>query len=804
MWRDIRYAARSLRRSPTFTLAAVLALGLAIGANGAIFSLVDGLWFRPPGIRSPGAIVRVFSTTTTNQSGLWSFPEYTALRDQTSSFAGVVARGGRGALLVGKDGASELLLVNVVSMNFFTTLGVTPAYGRLFTPGDEASLAKAPGVVLGHAFWRRHFGGDPDIVGQRIPLGGKSVTVLAVLPATFREIEADADRDLWMPPGTWTLLSNANEFTSRDSRWFVVLARRQPGVSVAAANTEVSALAGSLARDFPESNQGRGARVISDLGYRLEQGGVNAVALIALVLLVVVITCVNVANLLLARAAGRTRELAVRVALGAGRRRLLRQLMFESVLLGAAGAAVGLIVAMWLIRILPALLVAPPGFQSPLLFATDLRVVLFTMAVTILTTVLFGLAPSLIAARTDVAALVKAEPLTASPWRRGHWLGEALVVGQVAVSVVLLSVAAVLAKSFAQTGRADLGFARRPLLTAWVTESVPRAVGERAIAQLAALPGVKHVAVAVRAPLSLSGGGRARAVITDDMATLPAAGHPQVKFNAVSSTYFETLGIALRAGRVLTPADDADGELSVVINERFATEFYSDRSPVGRVVHLGTPASPPYRIVGVVANTIINQLNEAPEPYFYVPLWRGDYGELTFLLETTGDSAALAPAVRAVLRQTDERLDPRQLVTMAQYVAYSASSYQATAALAGGLGFVGLILTGLGVYGVVASRAVRRTKEIGIRVALGAARGQVLRLVFAEGARVGLLGVAIGVPAALAMTRVIRTLLFGVDPWDASALTVAVVALLATLAAATFVPAWRAVRTDPSAALRER
>jgi hypothetical protein len=254
----------------------------------------------------------------------------------------------------------------------------------------------------------------------------------------------------------------------------------------------------------------------------------------------------------------------------------------------------------------------------------------------------------------------------------------------------------------------------------------------------------------------------------------------------------------------LTPADDADSELSVVINERFATEFYSDRSPVGRVVHLGTPASPPYRIVGVVANTIINQLNEAPEPYFYVPLWRGDYGELTFLLETTGDSAALAPAVRAVLRQTDERLDPRQLVTMAQYVAYSASSYQATAALAGGLGFVGLILTGLGVYGVVASRAVRRTKEIGIRVALGAARGQVLRLVFAEGARVGLLGVAIGVPAALAMTRVIRTLLFGVDPWDASALTVAVVALLATLAAATFVPAWRAVRTDPSAALRER
>ncbi|HKW02982.1 MAG TPA: ADOP family duplicated permease [Vicinamibacterales bacterium] len=803
MWRDVRFALRSLRRSATFSMAAVLALALAIGANGAIFSLIDGLWFRPPGIRNPGAIVRVFSTTPSSPSGLWSYPEYTALRDQTSAFDGVIARGGRGALLMGKEGQSTLLLVNVVSTNFFTTLGVTPAYGRLFGPGDESSLEKAPGVVLGHAFWQRHFGGNPSVIGQTLILGGKSVGVLAVLPSSFREIDADADRDLWMPPATWTLLSNANEFTRRDSRWFTVLARRQPGVPVAAADTEVSALAGSLARDFPESNRGRGARVISDFDYRIEQGGVNAVALIGLVFLVVVITCVNVANLLLARAAGRTRELAVRVALGAGRKQLLRQLMIESALLGAAGAAAGLIVAMWLIRLLPTLLVAPPGFQSPLLFATDSRVVLFTMAVTVLTTVLFGLVPSVIAARTDVVALVKAEPLTASPGRRGYGLGGALVVAQVAVSLVLLSVAAVLTKSFFETGRADLGFSRKPLLTVWATQSVPRAVGERAMAQLTALPGVKRVAAAVRAPLSLSGGGRARAIVTEDMTTPPASGYPQIKFNAVSATYFETLGIAVRAGRAFAPADDAGGELSVVVNEQFATEFYAGRSPIGRVLHLGTPAGPPYRIIGVVANTVINQLNETPEPYFYVPLWRDDYGELTFLIETTGDPAGLAPAVRATVKGTDARLDPRQVVTMAQYVAYSASSYQATAALSGALGLVGLLLTGLGVYGVVASRAVRRTREIGIRVALGAARGQVLRLVLAEGARVGLTGVAIGVPAALAVNRVVRTLLLGVDPWDGPALAMAVAALLAALAAATFVPAWRAMHTNPSTALRD-
>lgn len=802
MWRDLSYAARSLRRNPASSLAAMVAIALAIGANGAIFSLVDGLWLRPPGIRSPSAIVRVFATTSSNASAVWSYPEYTALRDQSASFAGVIARGRRGAVLAGKDGQTELLLVNVVSLNFFTTLGVTPAYGRLFAPGDEASLASVPGVVLGHAFWQRHFGGDPGVIGRTVPLGGRGASVLGVLPAEFREIEPDADRDLWMPPATWSLLSNASEFTRRDSRWFDVLARLKPGVSAASAGTEVAAWADALARDDPATNRGRGARVISDLDYRLEQGGVNAVALLSLVLLVVVITCVNVANLLLARAAGRTREFAVRVALGAGRGRLLRPLVFESALIGAVGGAAGLLFATELIRILPLLMVQPPGFHSPLLFETDLRVVLFTAGTTALTTVLFGLAPTLIGARADVPTLVKGDAFAGGS-RRGQRLGAVLVTGQVALSLVLLSVAAVLARSFVETRRADLGFARKPLLTAWATNSVPRPVGEQAIAQLGALPGVKHVAAAFRAPLSLSGGGIARPIVTDEMPASPPAGYPQVKFNAVTAGYFETLGIAVRAGRVFTPADDVDGERVVVVNEGFAATFFPGRSPIGQLVHVGTPAEPPYRIVGVVANTLINELKEAPEPYFYLPLWRGDYGEITFLIETDGDPSAVAPAVRGSLRRTDQRLDPRQLVTMAQLVGYSASSYQATAELSAGLGLVGLVLTALGVYGVVASRAVRRTREIGIRVALGAARGQVLRLVLAEGARLGTTGLAIGVPAALVTTALAKSLLFGVDPWDVSSLALAIGALCAALAAATLVPAWRALRVNPVTALRD-
>jgi putative ABC transport system permease protein len=804
VWRDLKFAARSLRRTPTFTAVAVLALALAIGANAAIFSLVDGLWFRPPGIQHPGDIVRVFGTIATSRSALWSFPEYEALRDRTSSFAGVIARGRRGAVEVGANGQSTLLLVNVVSLNFFTTLGVTPEYGRLFGPDDADALARQPGVVLGHTFWERRYGGDPAVVGRTVPLGGRTVTILGVLPGRFREIEPDADRDLWMPPETWMLLSDASEFQQRDVRWFDVLARRRPGVSVATANDEVSALAASLAQTYPSSNQGRGARVVSDLDYRLEQGGVNAMALLGLVLLVVLITCVNVANLLMSRAAGRTRELAVRVALGAGRRRLIRQLMVESALLGVAGAVAGVLVAMWLIRVLPAFFVTPPGFQSPLLFELDGRVLAFTAVVTLVTTVLFGLMPSWMGARGDLLALTKADPTGAAGRRRGTRLGSVLVAGQVAVSLVMLSAAAVLARSFLQTEQADLGFTRTPVLTAWATSgAVPLATGEAAVQQLEALPGVRRVAVAIRAPLSLSGGGRAQPVVLPDQMTPPANGFPEVKFNAVSANYFETMGTRLVAGRVFTPAEETAGEAVVVVNARFASRFFAGQQAVGQTIRLGGPGGPVHRIIGVVENAVINEIGETPEPYFYVPYWRGRYGEITFLIDAPTGPAGLAAAVSGALKKVADPLEPRQLAWMSQYVHFSASSYRATAALAGSLGLIGLLLTALGLYGVVASRTARRTREIGIRVALGAARGQVLRLVVGEGARVALAGVVVGVPAALVATRLIQSLLFGVSPWDATALVGAVGVLVLVLLAATLVPAWRAVHISPSSALRE-
>jgi predicted permease len=500
MWRDIRYAAHGLRRNPLFTLAAVLALGLAIGANATIFGLADGLWLRPPAVTRPGDLVRVFQTTETSAYGTFSFPEYTTLRDETSSFGGVIARGRRGAVMAGADGLPELLLANVVSLNFFTALGVTPEHGRVFTPDDEAALEADPGIVLGHAFWRRRFGGDPSIVGQSIDLGREGrlpVRVLGVLPESFRELDADSDRDLWMPPETWAAMSGRDEFQAQDNRWFDVVGRLGEGIGVDAAHDEVVALAAGMARDFPGTNAGRSARAVSDIGYRLETGGVNAMALLGLVLIVVLITCVNIANLLLARTAARTRELAVRVALGAGRWPLVRQLMVESGLIGALGAVCGLLVAAWLFRLVPGILVEPPGFRSFAVFEADARVVMFTVGLTLVTTFLFGIVPALVATRTDVAVVIKGESAMGGSRRLDRTFRQVLVVGQVAVSLVLLYAASVLAQSFVEARSADLGFARRPILAVWVPfGAAPQVLTSDASRQLEQLPGVTHVAVA--------------------------------------------------------------------------------------------------------------------------------------------------------------------------------------------------------------------------------------------------------------------------------------------------------------------
>lgn len=802
MWRDVRYAARSLRHSVTFTLAATMALGLAIGANATIFSLVDGLWLRPPGFEHVGRSVRIFSTTSTSALGRWSYPEYTTIRDNAASFTGVVACGRRGAIVTSGSGEQELVLLNVVSINFFAALGIAPEHGRVFGPGDEATLEQQPAVVLGHAYWRRRFGGDPSIIGRTIRLGGRplAATVLGVLPATFRELDAAADRDLWVAPGTWRMLGGAADFDRRTYRWFDVVAVRRPGVGVPAAQAEMHTLASGFAREFPDANAGRSARVVSDFDYRMETGGTNAIALLALVLFVVAITGVNVTNLMLSRAVSRTGEAAVRVALGASRRRLLREMAAEAAVVGAAGTALGVIFSLWFVRLLPALIVQPPGFQSFALFGVDVRTLAFTAMVAIALTLLSALAPAWAISRGNIGGLVRRARGSSGPGDRSGRFGRVLIVMQVAASVALVSAGAVLARSFVETRRADLGFSRKPMLTAWVPSgSTPLPTIQAAVPELSALPGVQAVAVAIRAPLSLSGGGLARRVGVPRMDTSARAELPEIKVGGVSANYFDVMGTRITEGRAFTEDDQRPGPPVVIVNERFATRFLAGER-VGEVIRVGGVE---HRVVGVAQDAVINRIGEPAEPYFFLPFWRHYDGEVTFLIEVAPGATVAGPAVREALMRIDPRLEPRQLVTMEQYIRFAAGDYQATAALAAALAAIGLLLTTVGVYGVIAYRVARRTKEVGIRLALGATRRGVLVLLLGEGGRLALSGVAIGLPAAFVTTHLIRSLLFGIQPWDAVAIGGATALLVVAVMTATLLPAWRAVHVNPTSALRE-
>jgi putative ABC transport system permease protein len=799
MWRDIRLAARALAHAPGFTLVATVALALAIGANGAIFGLVDALWLRPPGVRDPGTLVRVFATTPAETSGVWSWDEYREIAAGVRGFETVAVRGRRGAVLTARDGSQDLILVNVVSTNFFEMLDVRPFAGRLFsTAGDDDTGAAA---VLGHAFWRSQFGGDPSIVGRQLQLGrgqAATITVVGVLPPDFRELDAAADRDVWLTPAAWQLIAGgAREFEGRDNRWFDIVARRQPASSISAIDAEVEAAVSALAATAPSGSAMRGARVVSDLDHRLQRAGTPAGALLGLVLLVVVISCVNVANLMMARAAARHQELAVRVALGASRWRLARQLAGESVILGALGAAGGLIIASWLIRLLPSLMIAPPGFRSFLVFQMDARVMLFTAVLTILTTMLVGLAPAWLGARTNVVGIIKASSGASAP---GGRLRRLLVAGQVAISLVLLCVALALARSYAETQRTDVGFSRAPVLTLWTTAGLDDpAITSEAVRQLAALPGVSAVAVAIRAPLSLSGGGMAAPVTVPGATRAPGDGVPDVKFNAVSANYFDTLGTKLLGGRSFTESEARGGEATVVVNAAFVERYLGGRDPLGTLIDV---SGAPHRVIGVAQDGVVNEIGEPPQPYMYLPFWRGHYGEATFLLATAGEPGAIARAARALLRRVHPDLEPRRTISMAEYLDYATAMHRTTAALASLFGAVGLLLTAIGVYGVVAYSTTRRAKEIGIRMALGAARGQVVRLVLRDGLVLGLAGTVLGIPLALIATNLASSFLVGIDAWDAEAFASAALVLLAGVTLATWIPARRAAHAEPSTALR--
>lgn len=817
---DFRLALRQLRKTPGFTVTSVLTLALGIGASAAIFCLIDGLWLHPMPVPHPDQLVRVFATTPDAQNGFFSYTEYQALADRANAFhggsAGLVAIGGRGSLMPNPDGTSTLLLNNVVSANFFSVLGVHPLLGRVFTARDAAQLRTHPALVLSYRCWQRTFGGDPSIVGRQIPLrhgkdGINQVDVWGVLPPSFRDVDPNSDRDLWIPAETWAVLIGQSELTTNTFRWFNLVGRLAPGATVAQANDQVAAISGALAAADPVHDRQRSARVISDLSYRLQNAGTTGLILFAIVGGVVLLCTINVAHLLLARAISRGSEVALRISLGATRWAVARQLLLENTLLCALGWVAGLAVAAALAAVLPRFLVTEPAMlvslNAPLHFQVDWRVFLLAGSLALVTMLLLALVPIAQVARPQLVPALRSassqctEDRSPVARRFAVWL-------QIGISFALLVSTAALVQSFLNTRTQSIGLTRHQVLVAF-TQDPDEPVRGDVLSKLLAIPGVRRAAYAIRAPLMPSEGGIAAKVLLPDH---PELRDPvEIKYNAVSPGFLSAIGTRVLRGRSFTAEDDTTGPPVVLISDAMAHKYWPSQDPIGQVVRLpgfnnGAPGSKSHdleaRIVGVTEDAPINQIGEVPEPYMYLPFRFSQMGEVTFVVETSQNAMSAAQDARQVLIHVNPLLDPMFVTSLPELIHYSAGNYQMMAELVSALGIIGFFLTIVGLYGFLAFRVTQRRREIGIRMALGASREGTALLILRDTAKLVVIGLAVGLGLALAATRLEASVLFGVQPLDAAGLGAAFALLSLAAFGAAWLPARRAATIEPMQALR--
>jgi len=760
---DLGSALRRLRRKPGVAVVAALSLALGAGATAGIFGYLEGFYFRPLAVPRGGGIVRLFASTEREAFDAVSYPEYREIRARSTTLASLGVAQRRGTYWF-RPGERVQLGVSVVSPEFFRMLELRPALGRFFGPDDTAPVA-----VLGHSAWVRHFGADPAIVGRSIRILRGPVTVLGVLPPEFRDLEATGDQDLWVPVSTFAVRGGDwSEFEDPRNNSFMAVGRLKSGADLRRLNGELGAMATAERR----------LGAMSDFDWRMQRAGTTGWALLGLVILLVIISCVNVANLLLSQVEGRRREIATRAALGASRGRLARQLFCECLLVGAAGTAGGLLLGHWLIEALPALMGLPVEYRSLIHLELDPRVLACTVAVSLATAVLFGLAPAFTGSRADLSGVLRGAPAVRNPrFPLRAWLA----VSQLALALVLLSATTMLGRSFWNARYGEIGIARKQVLNAYGHPE--RGPAERQVmARIRALPGVRDVAIAIRAPLSPSGDGRAMPV------ALPGHAPATVKFNSVDARYFNVLGIRLLKGRVFTDADTETAPPVAVIAEAMARRYWPAADPIGRFIGK-------YQVVGVVADAPIGAISELPEPYLYTCWWQNSFGERTLLIEAAGDAAALGPAVRTVL-------DRPELATMDELIRYRTTARRTVVQLVALLMALGLALAAVGFFGVVSHGVTQRTHEIGIRMAVGARARDAAWLVVRGALLAAAGGISLGLPCSLAVAFGIHRMLFGVSPWYAPAFLGAAAVLLIVALAAAMVPAMRAARVDPLGTLR--
>ncbi|MDQ3652169.1 MAG: ABC transporter permease [Acidobacteriota bacterium] len=836
LWQDLRYGARMLLKNPGFTAIAVISLALGIGANTAIFSLVNGTLLRRLPVYEPDQLSLVFTGNPGNPFNVASYPDYVEFRDQNRVFDGLLCYGGVTVSLnvEGQNqagGAAEQISGLIVSGNYFDLLGVRAALGRTFAPDEDQTPEAHPVVVISHGLWQRSFGGDRNVIGRQVTLNGRAFTIIGVAPENFNGIDPGVPREIYAPMmmqalvrpprGGYSGEMNPDLLKVRGNRWLTLVGRLNPGVSIPEAQAEMSGIAGQQALAHPETNRNRIATLTPvSQGDPTSRGQLISIAVLlaGVVAIVLLIACANVANLLLARASARRKEIAVRLAVGAGRGRLVRQLLTESVLLACLGGAAGSLLALWAIDVLKTTPPPPNLFAFPSDFSVDGRVLAFTVALSVLTGLVFGLAPALQATRADLVPALKDEAVALDQQQRRFNLRNALVVAQVALSFVLLIGAGLFLRSLGAALEIEPGFDAAKILNVPLnvnllryTTAQGRQFYQQVAGRVAALPGVEAASVARVG--ALSGATSTRGLLiegqqgTDDLVRSEggsgAGDNPNIiNVNVIGPQYFQTMGIPLARGRDFDVRDAEQSPGVVIVNETFAKRHFAGQEPVGKRVSLRGTRGPWLEIVGVARDSKYVTLGEGPTPFAYLPLTQNHETGMVLHVRAASNPLNVAAAVRGEIQSLEKNLPVTNFRPVTELIGASLYAARMGAVLVGVFGLLALALAGVGLYGVMSFTVARRTREIGIRMALGAATGDVMKLVLRDGMTLVAIGGALGLAAAAATTRLLASFLYGISTSDAMTFAGIAVILTAVALLACYIPARRATKVDPMIALR--
>jgi predicted permease len=752
-------------------------------------------------VERPDELVWIYHRGLEGQGDTMAYADYLDIRRQSSAFSGAVAESRRGGLL-NVHGELNQVLVNVVSDNFFSVLGVDAALGRTFDGRQGGAADAEPGVILSHDLWTRLFGQDPGIVGEQIELTGNFFPVVGVMPPTFRGLRRQMSVDLWVSPAAWTVLSGGSraEFEDRAERQFDVLGRLRPDATLAEAEAQLSTIAARLAETYPDTNRDRTFYAVSEASERRSSGLSAGLLLMSIVGVVLLIACANVAILVLADTETRNHDTVVRLALGAGRARLIRQFLSESFIVAALATIVGLLFAWGILRAFPALM--PPG---PITINPDLRldhrVLVVTLLASLITLFLFGLAPAVKASRQQLVGGLKREETRLGEGRGAFSLRNILVVSQMALCVALMSGAGLLVRSFLYSQSISPGFdtEQSMLITSVSRTRSEQTPAPQLWAQLAqdleALPGVRRVTWARRIALAGSGGGAARTV------EFPGQDPVSVKYNQVAPDYFEVMGTRILRGRPFTAADRAGAAPVAMVNQTMANRFWPGTDPIGSNLRI---AGEDHEVVAVVENGRINSLHETPEPLFYLPYAQAPSGDTTMLIATDTDPTLVAGGVRRLLSDRESSIRSWGLITLSEHMRHALYQDRLPAQIGSALGLLGVLLAAVGLFGVISRLVNQRQREFGIRIALGAPRTSVVKLVLAQGLRLSLVGIALGIGLALVVGRLISSSLHGVSPADPLTLAMSCLIVIGVALLASHLPTRRATRVDPVRVLREQ